>query len=166
VPAPHLRVDDRERLHHEDGPAAWWPEGDEYYFWHGVEVPPHVIRQPERLKAHELLQYPNAEVRRVAIERMGYERFLGELHAGPHHEDEDGAGNKRRLYFLIVRQGEVLALVQVECPSTGHKYFLRVDPNAYGGLRTCQQAIASTWRRPDGSLVFSDPQEYVPVVET
>jgi hypothetical protein len=56
--------------------------------------------------------------------------------------------------------------VEVDDPATQLVYFLRVDPEAYGGLDTARAAIASTWRYPDGSLVFESPGRYVLAAET
>jgi hypothetical protein len=39
-----------------------------------------------------------------------------------------------------------------EPDGTFKDYFIRVDPNAYGGLKTARQAIASTWRDEDNCI--------------
>lgn len=50
-----------------------------------------------------------------------------------------------------------------------HKYYyLRVDPNAYGGAaaRDPQAAVASTWRDDQGRMLFSDYRQYKPDFES
>jgi hypothetical protein len=59
---------------------------------------------------------------------------------------------------------EALAVELID-PSTGRSYLIRVDPDAYGGIRTVRATIASTWRYPDGSLVFKRPEDCVLAAE-
>jgi len=59
-------------------------------------------------------------------------------------------------------------MVRVIDASTQRPYFLRVDPNAYGGRAgsEARAAIASTWRYADGMMVFARPEDYVLTVES
>lgn len=122
-------------------------------------MPQRVIEQPDTLTSTEILGEDNLEVRRAMLEIAGYERVLdaakkvaddsfGELFHIPQDEDED------------------IWLVGVTDPSTDRRYLLRCDPNAYGGLRSARAAVASTWRNPDGSLVFERPEDYVLAAES
>ena len=43
---------------------------------HGVRVPAQVVEHPESLTVEQVLTEPNAEVRRVMCEQMGWERFV------------------------------------------------------------------------------------------
>lgn len=122
--------------------------------WGGVEVGGRIIFHPETLRVGEVIAEENVEVRRVMIERMGYERFLREGGARIVDEDED-AGGPRQLLRMIVPGDEPVVCVAVRCPSTGNRYLLRVPPE----MRTCRQAVAWT-------AGFDDPAEYCPVVET
>ena len=95
------------------------------------------------LTAAQALSLENAEMRRVAIEAMGPDRFFSEARAETIHEDIDGIGNRRRLLRVRVsgaRRGYLQA-VEVTCPTTGHIYHLGVPQN----VRTCQEAVASTF---------------------
>ena len=95
------------------------------------------------LTAAQALSLDNAELRRVAIEAMGPDRFFSEARAKTIHEDTDGIGNRRRLLRVSVsgaRRGYLQA-VEVTCPTTGHVYHLGVPQN----VRTCQEAVASTF---------------------
>ena len=77
LPQPTLQISGGRdgRLHCETGPAAVWPNGDRYWFWHGVRVPQAVVEQPEQITPRTILGERNSEVRRVMIERFGWERF-------------------------------------------------------------------------------------------
>ncbi|WP_064745566.1 DUF6745 domain-containing protein [Pseudonocardia acaciae] len=60
-------------LHNADGPALRFPDGWAVYCWHGVRVPAWVIEAPtvELIAAER-----NVEVRRCAIERLGWSDFV------------------------------------------------------------------------------------------
>lgn len=81
-----VHLDDEERFHAEDGPAISWPDYKEYY-WHGMEVPEWVIMNPtiENIQAEE-----NIEIRRCAIERIGWEEFIVQAHLTPISSDDFG----------------------------------------------------------------------------
>lgn len=76
-----LHLDEGGRLHCEDGPALVWG-GDEFHlwYWHGVHVPKKLIEGT--LTAEEVLQLPNVEVRRCAIEKMGWDWLIKEVGLG------------------------------------------------------------------------------------
>lgn len=122
--------------------------------WRGVTVTPQVAFFPETLKAADALAEANAEVRRVMIERIGFERFLQEVKATVLHEDTD-PGGPRQLLRVELENDEPLVCVSVRCPSTGRHYLIRVPPT----MRTCHQAVAWT-------AGFDNADDYRPVVET
>jgi len=161
-----LLVDDQHRPHCADGPSHRWRDGWCLYHWHGVRVPRRVIEQPDSLTAAVILGERDVEVRRVMLERAGFDRVLdrmGLVDTGS-WENMQGDRETASLYRLDLDGDEPLLVVRVECPSTGRVYLLRVDPDAYGGLAgegAARAAVASTWRNPDGSMVFTRPDEYV-----
>jgi|SRR3990172_1793826 len=136
------------RLHCEEGPAVAFKDWA-IWAWHGVRVPQRVIENPDSLTANEILAEPNAEVRRVMHERVldWMDRIA-----------DDSFGE---LYRADLADDEPLYIVAVRDPSTGRRYLLRVDPDAYGGLRSARAAVASTWRNSNGSLAFAWPDDYV-----
>ena len=100
------------------------------------------------------------EVRRVKIDQYGQSRYLQDTGAEVVAEDDFGV-----LYRKSLGDDEALMMVKVvnstpEPDGTFKDYFIRVDPNAYGGLKTARAAIASTWRNEDESLMFDDPNDY------
>lgn len=60
-------------LHAEDGPAVEYADGWGVHSWHGTRVPGWVIHDPS---AERISREPNVEVRRCAIERIGWEAYL------------------------------------------------------------------------------------------
>ena len=70
-----LHRDARGDLHNPAGLALAYPDGWGFYAWHGRRVPGWVIAAPsiEAIAAEE-----NVEVRRCAIESLGWDRFIAE----------------------------------------------------------------------------------------
>jgi hypothetical protein len=122
--------------------------------WRGVAITPQIAFFPETISVTSILEEPNAEVRRVMIERIGFERFLADANAEKLHEDTDPGGPRELLRVKLVGD-EDLVCVSVRCPSTGRHYLIRVPPT----MKTCHQAIAWT-------AGFDDPDSYRPLVET
>lgn len=103
-PAPaelHLEPDPRmlRRPHRADGPAVVWGDGFGLYYWHGVHVSRAVI--DDVLSTEEILREPNAEVRRCAIERRGWDRFVADAgleQIGPPADDPGNPGQTLTLH--------------------------------------------------------------------
>lgn len=122
--------------------------------WRGIPVSRRIVFHPETLTAAEILGERNAELRRVMIERFGYERLLAETQAVELDRDSD-RGGERRLLRIPVDGDEDIVCVSVQCPSTGHKFILRVPPS----MQSCRHAIAWT-------AGYDNPDDYAPAVET
>lgn len=122
--------------------------------WRGVNVSAQIAFFPETLTTAEILAEPNAEVRRVMLERFGMERFIADADAKMLDEDTD-AGGPRRLLVVPLPGDEDLVCVSVNCPSTGRHYLIRVPPT----MRTARQAIAWT-------AGFDNPDDYHPIAES
>lgn len=122
--------------------------------WRGVVIDERIAFEPETISATEVLEERNAELRRVKLERMGFERFLAESDPEVLDSDSDPGGG-RKLYRVALGDDEPLVCVSVNCPSTARNYLLRVPPTT----TTCRQAIAWT-------AGFDNPDDYKPLVET
>jgi hypothetical protein len=122
--------------------------------WRGVEVSDRIAFAPHSLTGQEVLKTENVEMRRVLIERLGYETFLAQVGGVIHDRDTD-SGGERQLICIAFDDDEPLMLLKVICPSTGHIHVLRVPP--YMG--TCHQAAA--W-----IAGFDHPDDYNPAIET
>lgn len=156
-PIRAVSMDEQGRLHHDSEACIEYRDGWGVYAHHGVRIPPgkeFIFTDPKKVTGDVILKEENAELRRVMLEKVGYEPVLGKMKKV--HTDEVGT-----LWTLNIPNDEMLALVDVIDPSTGRRYLLRCDPNAYGGLKTARAAAASTWRKPDGRMVFAKPEDYV-----
>lgn len=122
--------------------------------WRGVAIDERIAFRPDEISAQEVLGERNAELRRVKLERMSYERFMSEANPKVLDTDRD-AGGERKLFRVELEGDEALVCVSVHCPSTGRRYLLRVPPQ----MATCKQAVAWT-------AGFDDQRDYKPVVET
>ncbi len=121
--------------------------------WRGVPVDARIAFQPETIRGVEIMETENQELRRVKLERMGYERFIEEVEAETLDRDRD-AGGERKLLRVPFPGDEAFVAVWVICPSTGRNYVLRVPPP----IKTCHAAAA--WLAG-----FDNPDEYAPLVE-
>ena len=66
------------RMHRPDGPAVVWRHGFRLWFWHGVNVPADLIEHGwdvDRIHRHD-----NSEIRRAAIEHMGWLTYIERAH--------------------------------------------------------------------------------------
>ncbi|MET7606783.1 DUF6745 domain-containing protein [Streptomyces avermitilis] len=85
------------RLHRDDGPAVRFADGAEVHVLHGTPVPPWVINDPTAERIHG---ERNVEVRRSAIERIGWGDYIE--HAGLRHVatagDPGNPGSDLHLY--------------------------------------------------------------------
>jgi hypothetical protein len=160
---------ERRRLHCDYGPALAYADGWEVYAWHGVRVPRSVIMTPvTELKAGAVLAEPNAEVRRVLMARMGWERFIREAGMAPIQADDYG-----RLYDIPIDTTRSYRVVRVvngtpepagadraDC-ERGHDgqwykvYWLR----CLARHTTAREAVA--W-----SYFLAKPEDYQPAVRT
>lgn len=70
-----IERDEQGRPHSGIGPAVAWADGCELFYWHGTLIPEWVTQAPT---VEAALAEPNAEVRRCAIEAIGWPRFIAE----------------------------------------------------------------------------------------
>jgi hypothetical protein len=68
-----LKRDPQRRLHSERGPAVQWPDGWGFHAWHGTRVPEWVTEQPT---PEAIFAESNTEIRRCAIEALGWDQFI------------------------------------------------------------------------------------------
>jgi hypothetical protein len=122
--------------------------------WRRVPIDYRIAFQPESITVRQILAEPNSALRHVLLARFGLERFLTEADAQVLDVDHD-AGGERKLLRVPIAADEDLVCVLVHCPSTGHRYILRVPPT----METCRAAVAWT-------AGFDHPDSYRPLVET
>ncbi|BAD56343.1 DUF6745 domain-containing protein [Nocardia farcinica] len=89
------------RLHSAAGPAVLYRDGFAVHAWHGTRVPADLIETG--WDTARILREPNAEVRRCAIERMGWDVFIassGMRQVGDAVPDPGNAPHTLALYDL------------------------------------------------------------------
>lgn len=132
-PAPGAQHDEL-RLHAPDGPAVAYPDGSAAYSWHGTRVPDWVVTAPPDELVVWIGRERNIEVRRCAIERLGWAEFIDRagLTLVGQSADPGNPGHQLRLYDLPFtrwgRDSRLLLAVNgsVERDGTRRWYGLRV----------------------------------------
>ena len=126
---------DSENLLHKEGEAAIeFADGYKLYAYHGVTIPEkYGFFHPSEWQPQWLLQEKNAEIKKVLIQGIGYERICQELKAVEL--------NSWREYTLLTIDNNIdvepIHLLKMTCPSTRHIHALRVPPT----MKTAREAI-------------------------
>jgi hypothetical protein len=131
-----LHRDSSNRLHSSDGLAIGYPDGWGIYAWHGIRVPERVILRPHEITCQDIMAETNAEVRRVMIERYGFDRFIVDSKA----KVLNRVGEYELVSVPDPAEGSIKALKMV-CPSTSAVYVHPVAPEC----ETVEAALA--WKR-------------------
>ncbi|MEG3923502.1 leucine-rich repeat domain-containing protein, partial [Microcoleus sp. T3_D1] len=141
----HLRFDSQNRLHAEGEPAIEFADGWNFYYYHGVKLPEEYGKfHPNQWQSQWLLTEENAELRRVLIQGIGYDRICQELEA-----KQIDSWQEYALLQIDNADVEPICLLKMTCPSTGFIHALRVPPN----LTSAREAIR--WVNWD-----IDPEEF------
>ncbi|MEG3923500.1 hypothetical protein QUA08_03570 [Microcoleus sp. T3B2] len=141
----HLRFDSQNRLHAQGEPAIEFADGWNFYYYHGVRLPENYGKlHPNQWQSQWLLAEENAELRRVLIQGIGYDRICQELQA-----KQIDSWQEYALLQIDNADVEPICLLKMTCPSTGFIHALRVPPN----LTSAREAIR--WVNWD-----IDPEEF------
>ncbi|MEG4817722.1 leucine-rich repeat domain-containing protein, partial [Microcoleus sp. K5-D4] len=141
----HLRFDSQNRLHAEGEPAIEFADGWKFDYYHDVRLPEKYGQlHPTQWKSQWILAEENAELRRVLIEGIGYDRICQELQA-----NQIDSWQEYSLLQIDNADVEPICLLKMTCPSTGFIHALRVPPN----LASAREAIR--WVNWD-----IDPEEF------
>ena len=150
------------RLHNETGPSIAW-DGYELHHWHGTQVPAGLIRG--EWDTTRILQERNTEVRRAAIERLGWDRFIvdaGLKQVGGSVPDPGNPGHELSLWDVperIYGDADVRVLLctngSVERDGTRRRFGLTVP------AEVADPVAAAAWGYDDpGSPVRMTPELY------
>jgi hypothetical protein len=155
--------DEQKRIHCETGPAIAYPDGFKIYAIHGTRISDYIIDAPEQITVERIEAEPNAEIRRIMVDRYkngselsGAGAYL--IDSGSEVLDDDEKyGTLYRRYRM---DDTPLIMVRVtnntvEPDGTVRQFFLRVHPelrpmmwNKQLGApqaMTARNAVASTW---------------------
>ncbi len=150
----HLRFDSENRLHAEGESAIAFADGYSLYFHHGVKLPEQYGKvHPDFWEAQWILDEENSELRRLLIERIGYDRICQQLQAVELDSWQEYTLLKidfaDDIEFNYEPHVIPAYLLKMTCPSTGHIHALRVPPE----VESAKEAIR--WVNWD-----IDPEEF------
>lgn len=167
-----LTTDAEHRPHAEDGPSHEWRDGWKLFHIHGVRVAEHVVMAPQTITAEQITGEQNQEVRRVMIERMGWDRFCSICKMRVLHRDtltakfptvpvsdlvepgqrfvydyRDGTETAELLEAEGITDFEnrPLRFVRLTDPSTGRQYTLRVPAT----VTRCYEGVGFTFGKTE-----------------
>lgn len=139
-----LSFDNQHRLHALGSPAVLFKDGFKVYAVNGVRVPEFYGKlHPSQWRADWLLSEKNAEVKRVLIQGIGYDRICQELQA----TELDSWQEYTLLKIDIVEifesewgyeEEKHMHLLKMTCPSTRYIHALRVPPE----ITSAREAIS------------------------
>ena len=129
----HLRFDSENRLHAEGESAIAFADGYSLYFHHGVKLPEQYGQiHPDSWQSEWILAEKNAELKRILIQGIGYDRICCELQA-----TKLDSWQEYTLLKIDNADVEPIYLLKMTCPSTGFIHALRVPPKVV----SAQEAI-------------------------
>lgn len=125
-------------LHNESGPSVLWSDGYALWTIRGVTVDEQIVMRPETQTIEQIREEENEEVKRIRIERYGWEKFIKEVEAKViDRRTNDVDGTREALFSLP----DGIRTFVGRCRSTGRVYFLEVGPE----VETCEGA--QVWLR-------------------
>lgn len=163
-----IQVDAGNRPHCDNGPSHRWRDGWSLWYWHGVAVTEQIIMRPETLCAADVHAENDVEVRRVMVERMGWDRYAEQAGVRVIHADalesqfptipvsdliepsqrlviSYRAGKETAELLECTQQtdfeGRPIRLVRLTDPSTGRRYTLRVAHDT----QRCYEGVAASF---------------------
>ena len=142
-----LRLNSRDRLHCDIGPALEYPDGWRVYALNGVVMKPDYVLTPSSsLEPDVVLREPNAEIRRELLRKIGVSRMVG------YGRVIDRRGNYQLIDMSPVFRGSGIGyapyLLMPSASIDGVQHLEGVSPDC----RTVEQAI--NWR---ASQVTAEP---------
>jgi len=126
-------------LHNEKGPAVEWADGNADWAIDGhnlLEYGKEIVLTPEKLTGKMVDAIANEENRRIAIDRIGWGKYLAEIGAKVTDKRENWVDNTVEALIKPPdiedrRRNETVPLrMLLSCRSTGRKYFLAVPKTA------------------------------------
>ena len=127
-----LGFNDAGQLHCDDGPACLYADGWSIWSLNGVAVTEQIVMRPETLTLEQIKNEENEEVKRLMIERYGFELYLAQVNAELiDRRTNDIEGTRELLY-----KADGMQFLLCICPSTAKEFCLEVE----NGIKTCAEA--------------------------
>lgn len=127
---PKIALNEDNQLHSEKGPAVMYRDGTGFWFVGGHmlrQAGPQIVLAPETLDGKAINALSNEEERRIAIDRVGWEKYLTDIDAKVIDSRENWIDNTVEVLFAAPSgRGEDQLKALLACRSTGRRYFLSV----------------------------------------
>jgi hypothetical protein len=139
-----LEMDAEQRLHSVAGPAIEFADSTCVYAYQGIILPEkYGMVHPQEWQSQWVLEESNAEIRRLLIQEIGYERLCQELSAKVLDQWREYELLKIEVpqKAYVNRQQvieEPVVLLKMTCPSTAHIHVLRVPPTMRSAKKAAQ----------------------------
>ena len=122
---------DNGEIHAEDRAAVEYADGFKIWAIEGYLVPESLVMRPELQTIDEINNEENEEIKRIRINRYGWDRYLTKSNA----EVLDFWTSPNGYLESLMKCGDYKILCTYD-PSTGRPYSLEVDPS----IDTCERA--------------------------
>lgn len=126
-----IHLEGRE-AHNDSGPAIVYPDGYKLWAIHGVTLPPDraevIVMRPHEQTLEEICNEPNIEVKRIRIERFGWDNFLQKMGAKVVDMSSNVIENTEEALVECQMGSETVRVLIGACPSTARLYFMEVPP--------------------------------------
>lgn len=130
-----IHFNDNDQLHNESGMSCEFADGWGIYSINGVAVDEQIVMRPETQTIQQIRDEQNEEVKRIRIERRGWDTYLAEIGAELVDERRNDIEGTRE--YLFKADDGMMALMCI-CPSTGKEFILETPPST----KTCREAQA------------------------
>ena len=121
------------QLHNEEGPSVLYRDGFCVWSLNGVRVDEQIVMRPETQTTDQIRSEQNEEVKRIRIERYGWEKYLDDVGA----KEIDSRKNPIELTNeILYKTDDGMKILVCACPSTAKVFSLEVDPE----IMTCEDA--------------------------
>jgi hypothetical protein len=118
-----LYRDEDGQLHNENKMALKYPDGWGLYMVHGVRIPDYIIENPNEITVEKIKDENNVEIRRIMLDKFGWERYLLETNAKIIDKSRHGV-----LFHSEIPDDEACVMVRL----------LNTTPARYGNLTKAQ----------------------------
>lgn len=88
----------------------------------GIEIARKIVETPEKLTVNDIHNIKNEEIRRIALQKMGEDRYVLEANA---KVIDEGYNTKERTYEVLLTTDKFV-FMNCACPSTARTYLIRV----------------------------------------
>lgn len=118
-----IRIDDNKLPHCEDGPSHRWSDGWSIWSIHGVLVDEQIVMRPDTQTIEQIEREENEEIRRIRIERFGWNRYLDQSGAKVIDQRKNDRDLQVETLYKLKDGSRRFRCVD---PSTGREYALGV----------------------------------------